>query len=98
VRGSGSGRDVRRSTGGDLLFDDDLFLVVGVLASGEGVRVVVVVAVGVDGVGYTLSDLVGDLVCCGVGGVTERVVLTFVVVISHGQTAVLGGLGSGTSR
>jgi hypothetical protein len=98
VRGSGSGRDVRRSTGGDLLFDNDLFLVVGVLASGEGVRVVVVVAVGVDGVGYTLSDLVGDLVCCGVGGVTERVVLTFVVVISHGQTAVLGGLGSGTSR
>ena len=44
------------------------------------------------------SDLVGDLVCGVVGGVTERVVLTFVVVISHGQAAVLGGLGGDTSR
>ena len=98
VRGSGSGRDVGGSTGGDLLLDDDVFLVVGVVASGERVRVVVVVTVGVDGVGYTLSDLVGDLVCGVVGGVTERVVLTFVVVISHGQAAVLGGLSGGTSR
>lgn len=99
VRGSGGSRDVRRSTGCVLLLDDDLFLVVGVLASGVRVGVVVVVvAVRVDGVGYTLSDLVGDLVCGVVGGVTERVVLTFVVVVSHGQAVTLRGLGGGTSR
>lgn len=99
VRGSRSSRDVRRSTGCVLLLDDDLFLFVGVLASGERVGVVVVVVtVRVDGVGYAFGDLVGDLVCSVVGGVTERVVLTFVVVISHGQAVTLGGLGGGTGR
>jgi hypothetical protein len=89
---------VRRSTGGDLLLDDDLFLLVGVLSGGVGVGVVVVVTVRVDGVGYTFGDLVGDLVCGVVGGVTQRVVLTFVVVISHRKAVTLGGLGGGTSR
>jgi hypothetical protein len=63
-----------------------------------GVGVVVVVTVRVDGVGYTFGDLVGDLVCGVVGGVTQRVVLTFVVVISHRKAVTLGGLGGGTSR
>ena len=101
ARGSGSRgrRDVGgSSTGGDLLLDDDLFLAVGVASGGVGVGVVVVVRGGVLGGGYTLSDLVGDLVCGVVGGVTERVVLTFVVVVSHGPVVVLGGLGGGTSR
>ena len=89
---------MRRSTGGDLLLNDDLFLAVGVLSGGVGVGVVVVVTVRVDGVGYTLSDLVGDLVCGVMCGVTERMVLTFVVVISHGQAVTLGGLGGGTGR
>ena len=44
------------------------------------------------------GDLVGDLVCSVVGGVTERVVLTFVVVISHRQAVMLGVLGGGTGR
>lgn len=95
----GGGGDVGGSSGGDLLFDDDLFLVVGVLVSGVRVRVrVVVVAVGVDGVGYAFSNLVGDLVGSVRDTVTERVVFTFVVVISHGQAAVLGAVGSRTSR
>ena len=93
------GRYVRRSTGSVLLLDNDLFLIVGVLVTGVGVRVrVVVVTVRVDRVGYTLSDLVGDFVGSVGDTVTERVVLTFVVVISHGQTVMLGSVGSGTSR
>jgi hypothetical protein len=89
----------RRSTGGVLLLDGNLFLVVRVLVTGERVGVrVVVVTVGVDGVGYAFGDLVGDLVGSVGDTVTERVVLTFVVVISHGQLAVLGGSSGGTSR
>ena len=99
VRGSWGSGDVGRSTGRVLLLDDDLFLDVGVLATGVGVGVVVVVVtVRVNGVSYAFGNLVGDLVCSVVGGVTERVVLTFVVVISHRQAVVLGGLGGGTGR
>ena len=99
VRGSWGSGDVGRSTGRVLLLDDDLFLDVGVLATGVGVGVVVVVVtVRVDGVSYAFGNLVGDLVCSVVGGVTERMVLTFVVVISHRQAVTLGGLGGGTGR
>ena len=98
VGGSWGSGDVRRSTGRVLLLDDDLFLDVGVLASGVRGGVVVVVTVRVDGVSYAFGDLVGDLVCSVVGGVTERVVLTFVVVISHRQAVMLGVLGGGTGR
>jgi hypothetical protein len=55
---------------------------------------VVVVAVRVDGVGYAFSDLVGSLG----NTVTERVVVTVVVVISHITLELLGGCSSGTSR
>lgn len=54
----------------------------------------VVVAVRVDGVLNAVGYLVG-----GVGdSLTKRVVLAFVVVISHITLELLGGCGSGTSR
>lgn len=88
-----TGRGSRRSTSVLLLYNDFLVRVVE-LGSGEGVlRVAVVVAVRVDGVGDALGDLVGNLV----ETLTERVVLSFVVVISHITLEVLGGGGSGTS-
>jgi hypothetical protein len=51
------------------------------------------VTVGVDGVGYTFSDLVG----CLVNTVAKRVILALVVVISHITLVRLGGVDSGTS-
>jgi hypothetical protein len=58
------------------------------------VLVRVVVTVRVDGV----LDTVGDLVSGVRDSLTKRVVLTFVVVISHITFELLGGSGSGTSR
>jgi hypothetical protein len=52
------------------------------------------VTVRVDGVLNAIGDLVG---CLG-DALTKRVVLTFVVVISHITLKLLGGVGSGRSR
>ena len=54
----------------------------------------VVVAVRVDGV----LDAVGYLVGGFGDSLTKRVILAFVVVISHITLVLLGGVGSGTSR
>jgi hypothetical protein len=54
---------------------------------------VVLVAVRVDGVGYALGDLVGSFGKT----VTERVVVTVVVVISHITLVLFWGVDSGTS-
>jgi hypothetical protein len=79
---------------GELLLDDYLFAAVVVLGSGEGVLVrVVVVTVGVDGVDDAISYLVSSLG----DTVTERVIMTVVVVISHITLVLLGSVGSGTS-
>jgi hypothetical protein len=81
--------------GGSVLFlDDYLFAVVVVLGAGVGVLVRVVVTVRVDGV----LDAVGDLVGGFGDSLTKRVVLAFVVVISHITLLLLGGVDSGTSR
>jgi hypothetical protein len=58
------------------------------------VLVRVVVAVRVNGV----LDAVGDLVGGFGDSLTKRVILAFVVVISHITLVLLGGVGSGTSR
>jgi hypothetical protein len=60
----------------------------------EGVLVRVVVAVRVDGVLDAVGNLVGSLG----DSLTKRVVLAFVVVISHITLVLLGGVDSGTSR
>jgi hypothetical protein len=60
----------------------------------EGVLVRVVVAVRVDGVLNAVGNLVGSLG----DSLTKRVVLAFVVVISHITLVLLGGVDSGTSR
>lgn len=67
-------------------------VVVGSLAVVLG-GVVVVVAVRVDGVGYVVSDLVSSLG----DTLTERVIGTVVVVISHITLVLLWGVDSGTS-
>jgi len=90
--GRGSGRD--RS---ELLLDDNLFLTVVVLGRDVGVLVRVVVAVSVDGVGYSVGDLVCDLVGSVGNTVTKAVVVAVVVVISHITLEVLGDVDSGTS-
>lgn len=53
----------------------------------------VVVTVGVNGMNEAVADLVGSFVKT----VTERVVLSLVVVISHITLVLLGGDDSGTS-
>lgn len=91
----GAGRRLGGDGGGVLLLDNDLLAAVVVLGCGVGVLVrVVVVAVRVDGVGDTFTDLVGSLG----NTVTKRVVVTVVVVISHITLELLGGVGSGSSR
>lgn len=91
---NGVGRGNSRSSGGELLLNDNLLALVFVLGSGERVLVRVVVAVRVDGV----LNAVGYLVC-GVGdSLTKRMVLALVVVISHITLELLGGCSSGTSR
>lgn len=83
-----------RDGSGVLFLDNDVLAAVVELGSDVGVLVrVVVVAVRVDGMGYTFSDLVGSLG----NTVTKRVVVTVVVVISHITLELLGGVGSGTS-
>lgn len=98
-RQTGLDRAVRgssRDAGGVLLFDDYLLAVVVVLGTWERVllSVVVVVAVRVDGVGDAISNLVGSLG----DTVTERVIMTVVVVISHITLVLLGSVDSGTGR
>lgn len=87
-RSSGS-----RGGGGVLLLDYDLLAAVVVLGSGVGVVVRVVVAVTVDGVNDVIGDLVGSLG----DTVTERVVVTVFVVISHITLVLLGGVNRGSS-
>jgi hypothetical protein len=73
----------RRSTGGVLVLDSDLFLDVCVVATDVGVLGVrVVVTVGVEGVGDAFSYLVGGFVSNVVETVTETVVLAFLVVVT----------------
>jgi hypothetical protein len=76
-----------------LLLDDYVFTVVVVLSAGEGLLLRVLVTVRVDGVLNAIGDLVG---CLG-DSLTKRVVLTFVVVISHITPKLLRGGGSGRS-
>jgi hypothetical protein len=78
-RGSGGSR--RRARSGVLLLDYDLLAAIVVLRTSEGVVavVMVVVAVTVDG----MDDVIGDLVGSLGDTVTERVVVTVFVVISH---------------
>jgi hypothetical protein len=97
VVGRSSGVSYGRSSRSDLFLDDDLFGEVLVLGSDVGLRVGVVVTVRVDGVGYTLGDLVGGFVCDVGDSLTKRMVLALVVVISHITLELLGGVCSGTS-
>jgi hypothetical protein len=96
-RGSGldgAGRRVGRDGSGVLFLDNYFLTEIVVLGAGVGVLSrVVLVAVGVDGVSYA----VGDLVSCFGDALTERVVVTVVVVISHITLVLLGGVDSGTS-
>jgi hypothetical protein len=91
--GGSSGRSNRSV----LFLDDDFLGAVLVLGSDVGLSVRVVVTVRVDGVGYTLGDLVGGFVCDVRDSLTKRMVLALVVVISHITLELLGGVGSGTS-
>jgi hypothetical protein len=84
------GRGVR---GGVLVLYNDLLAAVVVLGTGERVVVRVVVAGTVDGMGDALTDFVGSLG----DAVTERVVVTVFVVISHITLVLLGGVNSGAS-
>ena len=87
----------RRSTGGVLLLDSDLFLDVWVVATDVGVLGVrVVVTVGVDGVGDAFSYLVGGFVSGFVETVTDTVVVAFLVVVTN--VALVWGVDGGTSR
>lgn len=91
----GTGRRVGRDGSGVLFLDNDFLADVVVLGGGVGVLVrVVVVAVRVDGVGDTFTDLVGSFG----NTVTKRVVVAVVVVISHITLVLLGGVDSGSSR
>jgi len=91
----GAGGRSSRDGSSVLLLYDDVLAAVLVLGSLVGVLVrIVLVVVRVDGVRDTFSDLVGGFV----DTLTERVVLTFVVVISHITLVLLGGLDGGTSR
>jgi len=91
----GAGRRSGRNSSGVLFLYDDVLTTVFELGSLVGVLVrVVLVAVRVDGVSDTFSDLVSGFV----ETLTKRVVLTFVVVISHITLELLGGRRCGTSR
>jgi hypothetical protein len=83
-----------RKSSGVLLLDDYFLATIFVLGGLVGVLVgVVLVVVRVNGVGYAFGNLVGSFG----DTLTERVVVTVVVVISHITLVLLGCVGSGTS-
>jgi hypothetical protein len=83
-----------RESGSVLVLDNYFLTDIVVVGSLVVVLVgVVLVAVRMDGVGYVLSNLV-----CGLGDtLTEGVIGTVVVVISHITLVLLGGVDSSTS-